>query len=207
MWFPILIRWHLYTESGPWWRYIMVMQNWVNNGQNVAFTWGQFHRKCTILYMLTSILDLSLKMTNPKSQLHLSGANELRNDYQWILSETNQFIVITIVLLAWLQTFWLEDDNNLMSVKNTELPANTSTCSLDSLWHSNAIWWHRSESTLAQVMACCLMASSHCLNQCWINSPMPYDITIRPRWVKDSPICKLWIYGSCSMKITITVTM
>ena len=36
-------------------------------------------------------------------------------------------------------------------------------------WYSDAIWRHRSGSTLAQVMACCLMAPSHYLNQCWLN--------------------------------------
>ena len=39
---------------------------------------------------------------------------------------------------------------------------------LNSLWPSDAIWRHRSESTLIQVMACCLMAPSHYLNQCWL---------------------------------------
>ena len=34
---------------------------------------------------------------------------------------------------------------------------------------SDAIWQHRSGSTLAHVMACCLMAPSHYLNQCWQN--------------------------------------
>ena len=29
-------------------------------------------------------------------------------------------------------------------------------------------WQHRSGSTLAQAMACCLMAPSHYLNQCWL---------------------------------------
>ena len=38
----------------------------------------------------------------------------------------------------------------------------------DSLWPSDAIWGQRSGSTLAQVMACCLMATSHYLNQCWL---------------------------------------
>ena len=28
--------------------------------------------------------------------------------------------------------------------------------------------WHRTRSTLAQVMACCLTAPSHYLNQCWL---------------------------------------
>ena len=31
-----------------------------------------------------------------------------------------------------------------------------------------AIWWHGSGSTLAQVMAWCLTAPSHYLNQCWL---------------------------------------
>ena len=39
---------------------------------------------------------------------------------------------------------------------------------INSLWPSNAIWWQRSGSTLAQVMACCLTAPSHYLNQCWL---------------------------------------
>ena len=39
---------------------------------------------------------------------------------------------------------------------------------VNSLWPSDAIWWHRSGSTLAQVMACCLTAPSHYLNQCWL---------------------------------------
>ena len=36
------------------------------------------------------------------------------------------------------------------------------------VWPNNAIWQHRSGSTLAQVMACCLGAPSHYLNQCWL---------------------------------------
>ena len=36
------------------------------------------------------------------------------------------------------------------------------------LWPSNTIWWHRSGSTLTPVMAWCLMAPSHYLNQCWL---------------------------------------
>ena len=39
---------------------------------------------------------------------------------------------------------------------------------MNSLWPSDTIWWQRSGSTLAQVMACCLMTPSHYLNQCWL---------------------------------------
>ena len=42
------------------------------------------------------------------------------------------------------------------------------TTFINSLWPSDAMWWQRIGSTLAQVMACCLMAPSHHLNQCWL---------------------------------------
>ena len=45
-------------------------------------------------------------------------------------------------------------------------------CNIDpcfnSLRPSDALWQQRSGSTLVQVMACCLMAPSHYLNQCWL---------------------------------------
>ena len=39
---------------------------------------------------------------------------------------------------------------------------------VNSFWPSGAIWQHSYRSTLAQVMACCLMAPSHYLMQCWL---------------------------------------
>ena len=36
------------------------------------------------------------------------------------------------------------------------------------MWHSVAIWHHRTGSTLVQVMSCCLMATSHYLIQYWL---------------------------------------
>ena len=39
---------------------------------------------------------------------------------------------------------------------------------VNSLWPSDVIWRQGSWSTLAQVMACCLTAPSHYLNQCWL---------------------------------------
>ena len=38
----------------------------------------------------------------------------------------------------------------------------------NSLCPSDAIWRNRTGSALAQVMACCLTAPSHYLNQCWL---------------------------------------
>ena len=39
---------------------------------------------------------------------------------------------------------------------------------VNSLWPSDAIRRQGTESTLAQVMACCLTAPSHYLHQCWL---------------------------------------
>ena len=39
---------------------------------------------------------------------------------------------------------------------------------VNSLWHRDAIWRHRTGSILAQVMACCLVAPSHHLNPFWL---------------------------------------
>ena len=49
---------------------------------------------------------------------------------------------------------------------------------VNSVWPRDAIWRHRSGSTLTQVMACCLMAPSHYLNQCWLTiSKVPLAFT------------------------------
>ena len=39
---------------------------------------------------------------------------------------------------------------------------------VNSLWPSDAIYWQRYGSTFNQVLAYCLMAASHHLNQCWL---------------------------------------
>ena len=49
-----------------------------------------------------------------------------------------------------------------------ELTTDPALANITSLWPSDAIWRHRSESTLGQVMAYCLTTPSHYLNQCWL---------------------------------------
>ena len=51
---------------------------------------------------------------------------------------------------------------------------------INSLGPSDTIWQQRSGSTLAQVMACCLTAPSHYLNQCWL-------IIIEVEWHSSKP--------------------
>ena len=46
--------------------------------------------------------------------------------------------------------------------------ANLCHLIINSIWPRDVIWWHKSRLTLAWVMACCLMAWSHYLNQGWL---------------------------------------
>ena len=43
---------------------------------------------------------------------------------------------------------------------------------INTLWPCDTTWRHRSGATLAQIMACCLMAPSRYLNQCHLNQCM-----------------------------------
>ena len=49
-----------------------------------------------------------------------------------------------------------------------ESPMESFKLSFNTLCPSDAIWHHRPESALAQVMAWCCQAPSHYLNQCWL---------------------------------------
>ena len=61
---------------------------------------------------------------------------------------------------------------NLLGIHLGAVPTKPPKCVRKSrLTHCglcDVIWWHRSGSSLDQVMACCLMAPSHHLNQCWL---------------------------------------
>ena len=56
----------------------------------------------------------------------------------------------------------------LNKIKDMMQNGNTYLMTHNSLWPNDAIWRHGSGSTLAKVMACCLTAPSHYLNQCWL---------------------------------------
>ena len=61
----------------------------------------------------------------------------------------------------------ISSGNGWVPSGNKPLPEPMLT-TIISLWPSDVIWWLGSRSTLAQVMACCLTAPSHYLNQCWL---------------------------------------
>ena len=56
----------------------------------------------------------------------------------------------------------------ICSILSLALIYNYGQSLFNSLGPSDAIWRQRSGSTLARVMACCLTAPRHYLNQCWL---------------------------------------
>ena len=67
------------------------------------------------------------------------------------------FIITDETMLKWSWRIWV---NHLLP--NHSKTQQHGNCFL------NSIWWHKTGSTLVQAMACCLMAPSHYLNQCWL---------------------------------------
>ena len=66
----------------------------------------------------------------------------------WTITKKNGTFILMALLLGWVLL--------------------TGMIIFNSFWPSDTIWGQRSGSTLAQVMACCMRAPSHYLNQCWL---------------------------------------
>ena len=64
----------------------------------------------------------------------------------------------------------------------------------NSLPPSDAIGRQRSGSTLAQVMACCLMTPSHYLNQCWLIISKVEWHSSKGKFTRDTPAINHWNY-------------
>ena len=73
--------------------------------------------------------------------------------FRWWLGAIRQQAIIREAILIQFNYVWVSRGQSVLT---------------QSLWPCDSIWWHRSLSTLAQVMACCLMAPSHYLYQCWL---------------------------------------
>ena len=65
---------------------------------------------------------------------------------------------------------------------------------VNSLGPSDAIWRQRSGSPLAQVMACCLTAPSHYLNQCWLFISKVKWRSSKDNFTRDTSAINLWNY-------------
>ena len=63
---------------------------------------------------------------------------------------------------------------------------------VNSLRPGDAIWRHRSGSTLAQVMACCLTAPRHYLIQCWLNISSVQWLSSKDNPTRDTLAINHW---------------
>ena len=78
----------------------------------------------------------------------------------WLATVVNSFLTLDgeICLIFTSLSGVMQEKKYLSTIRLTHSPRITS----------DAVWRHRTGSTLAQVMTCCLTAPSHCLNQCWL---------------------------------------
>ena len=65
-------------------------------------------------------------------------------------------------------------------------------CEGNSLWPSDIIWRHKSGSTLAHVMACCLTAPSHYLNQCRLTISKVQWHPSESNFIRDTSAIRHW---------------
>ena len=136
----------------------------------VPFTKYQLIRSLSLLLTAESLMI--------KNQLIEIFCSRMDGECLWCNCFDLIWFVVILNVLAWIQTSDLPDKavidmfpkhSNLITVIPVKVKLQfTSTGSFNSLGPSEAIWWWRFWSTLVQVMACCLTAPSHYLNQCWL---------------------------------------
>ena len=71
----------------------------------------------------------------------------------------------------------------------------------NALWSSNTIWWHGTGSTLVQIMACCLSAPNHYLNQCWLIISEALRHSLEGIFMRNAPDI-YFLYEIYQIKIT-----
>ena len=92
-----------------------------------------------------------------------------------------------------------------------------SIWTMPSLWPSDTIWRHKSGSTLAHVMACCLTAPSHYPNQCWLFTRKVQWHSSECNFTRDTsaishwnylrlPMCFCSVQFLCCLSLTIAVS-
>ena len=79
----------------------------------------------------------------------------------WSHKARYDFYTFALVLTHYQYFFLTRNHYTKCQTRSSNISQNFSTWSGTPLWPSDAIWWHRSGSTLVQLMACCLMAPNH----------------------------------------------
>ena len=96
--------------------------------------------------------------------------------YILVLVASQNSSMLWIRIWQWRRSLWLHCTWNGTRLETNSTPPDSRYLEtrwncyhlFNTLWPTDIIWWHRSGPTFAQEMACCLMAPSHYLNQCWL---------------------------------------
>ena len=111
--------------------------------------------------MIKNLLCHIWQRTGTLPQFNISFVDHFPNMKHVIITKWTKWTLITNFKIHWFQ-LWLILQKNPHSADAALL-----SC-INSLWSNDDIWWYKSRSILAQVMACCMTAPSHFLNQCWL---------------------------------------
>ena len=126
--------------------HIFVHKNWIMNYDGYYHCWHHFDFQHKNVWWIYNEFRLDEKRITSKG-LHIS-INDCKSQIIYVHIEYQAWFI------HWLQIALMTNLVILGDMINTLRP-------------SDAIWRRRSYSTLIQVMACWLMASSHNLKQCW----------------------------------------
>ena len=72
MGFPLLVRWHLYIESGPWWSILIVLTGW-------KLTWLTVLANHALWSLTTTVNHLNISLHTQRVQW-----NRIYKDIQWL---------------------------------------------------------------------------------------------------------------------------
>ena len=109
----------------------------------------------TVMHCILQIIAFICCLTAPRH--YLNQCLLITSGVLWYSTEIN------FALSGQDINIWNGLENYTSEIKAT---SSRGQC-VDTSWSRDAIWRHRSGSPLVQVMACCLTAPSHYLNQCW----------------------------------------
>ena len=145
---------------------------WINAGILLIGTLGTNFSEILIEILTFSFKKMYLKVSSVKWWPFCPGGDELMKlthgtITQWMPDAWTLLFCLVSDVWKSKESFWYA----VMHICNDILAKPIEWDTDSTLTHcglSDAIWHQGSGSTLAQVMACCLMAPSHHLNQCWL---------------------------------------
>ena len=141
----------------------------------------QFLDEITLFFMLVTVQIIWLMRNKHASQRYwvlYASADKYQSVFCFCRTQlcsisrpSYHFTDVLNILLSW-EHYYLDYKCSLSDYQNIfSFPQTIKSwlySFINSLQPNDAIWQHRSGSTVAQVMFCCLMMPSHYLIQCWL---------------------------------------